>query len=55
MGSLRKVSGFYSLRIVDLLISTYIIVRFHDCIDSVVAGAKSLDEDSTARDLGYYD
>jgi hypothetical protein len=39
--SLWKVNEFYSLRIIDSLISTYIIVGFHNCIDYVVIGTKN--------------
>jgi len=54
-GSLQKFSGFYSFWIVDSLIFAYVTVGFHNCIDYVVAGAKSSDEDPIAAYLGYYD
>jgi hypothetical protein len=55
VSSLRKVNGFYSQRIVDSLISVYVIGEFHNCIDSVVVGTKSSDEDPIAVYLGFYD
>lgn len=39
--SLQKVNEFYSLRIIDSLVSTYIIVGFQNCIDFVVIGTKN--------------
>jgi hypothetical protein len=51
--SLQKISGFYLLRTVESLISTYVIMGIRDCIDFVDVGTDNVDEVTVIYYLGY--